>query len=374
MEKYQHLAPTDNITKCYAFDAFDYAMGVSEYEGQNNSNKILNIAVTGPYGAGKSSIVMSYFKKNPKFRPLYLSMAKFNIEDNCACGEKKQTKELDEREIEQWIIQQLLFQKKPSSLPYSRMTRIKNFSSIQLLGSVTLLLFAFISFSSFYSAKAGGMLIDDFYLWWHDLFKIGFYPQLEYLSNLIVIPLLAFFLWCILKFVKKINISRIVFKDTEISMGEKESLINKYLDELLYFFQCTDHEVIIFEDLDRLGAHSILTKLRELNKIVNSSESIKRNIKFIYVLNDDIFKSADRVKFFDFIIPIIPVINSHNVGDYLQKEIEKIEPQFLAKFDENYFYNIATWMKDIRILKNTINEFIVYQNALEIGQQTGESK
>ena len=349
-------------------------MGTRECDRPKDSIKMLNIAVTGPYGSGKSSIVMSYFKKNPQFHPLYLSMAKFNIEDDCACGEKKQSKDLDERAIEQCIIQQLLFQKDPSSLPFSRISRIKNFSNIKSLGLVFLLLYALISFPLIYSASTGDTLIDEVYFWWDDFLGLDLYPHLHYILDLTVIPLLAFFLWHILKLVRKTNISKIVFKNAEISFLGKSSLINKYLDELLYFFQRTNHDVIIFEDLDRLGAHSIFTKLRELNKIINSNESVKRKIKFIYVLNDDIFESADRVKFFDFIIPIIPVINPHNVGDYLQREMEKNWPQLLEKFDNNYFYNIAMWMKDLRILKNTINEFIVYQNALEIGKQTGESK
>ena len=82
-------------------------------------------------------------------------------------------------------------------------------------------------------------------------------------------------------------------------------------------------------------------------------------------MNDDIFKNTDRVKFFDFIIPIIPVINPNNAGDFIQELIQKMDYKIFEKFDPNYFYNITSWMSDARIIKNTINEFLIYNKALK---------
>ena len=56
----------------------------------------------------------------------------------------------------------------------------------------------------------------------------------------------------------------------------------------------------------------IFTKLRELNNLINGSKQINRKVVFLYAIKDDMFQDKERTKFFDFIIPVIPVINSSN--------------------------------------------------------------
>ena len=53
--KFVDLAPTDEADKqgVYA-EAIEFAV---------NSPKVFNIAITGPYGSGKSSIIQSFLKK-----------------------------------------------------------------------------------------------------------------------------------------------------------------------------------------------------------------------------------------------------------------------------------------------------------------------
>lgn len=108
---------------------------------------------------------------------------------------------------------------------------------------------------------------------------------------------------------------------------ESSSIFDKYLDEILYFFEASKYNVVIFEDLDRFDIIDIFEKLRELNELINNSEQIDRRVVFIYAIKDDIFGDVDsdkltkdRTKFFDFIIPVIPIINASNSGDLLKKE------------------------------------------------------
>ena len=71
----------------------------------------------------------------------------------------------------------------------------------------------------------------------------------------------------------KVNISRFKIKDAEVEIDDKpESIFNKYLDEIIYFFQATEHSVVVIEDLDRYegNASFIFQKLRELNTLINS--------------------------------------------------------------------------------------------------------
>lgn len=63
-------------------------------------------------------------------------------------------------------------------------------------------------------------------------------------------------------------------KEGEIEVIEDNSIFNKHLDEILYFFQVTDYNVVIIEDLDRFGTPSIFLKLRELNQLINESKIV----------------------------------------------------------------------------------------------------
>ena len=78
----------------------------------------------------------------------------------------------------------------------------------------------------------------------------------------------------------------------------KGKIFNKYLDEIVYFFQVTKVKLVIIEDLDRFGTPNIFLKLRELNQLINESKIVGRHITFIYAVKDDIFKDEERTKFF----------------------------------------------------------------------------
>lgn len=94
--------------------------------------------------------------------------------------------------------------------------------------------------------------------------------------------------------------------------------LNTYLDEILYFFSVSKYEVVFIEDLDRFDQSDIFVKLRELNQLINNSKKVKQNVVFVYAIKDDMFMNKERTKFFDFIIPVIPVINNSNSKDKLQ--------------------------------------------------------
>lgn len=63
------------------------------------------------------------------------------------------------------------------------------------------------------------------------------------------------------------------------------------------FFQVTNYDVLIIEDLDRFNTSDIYLKLRELNQLINDSKEIGRHITFIYAVKDDVFKDSQRAKF-----------------------------------------------------------------------------
>lgn len=149
-------------------------------------------------------------------------------------------------------------------------------------------------------------------------------------------------------------------KNIDISHADnKESIFNKNIEEILYFFEVTKYDVVIFEDLDRFNNIEIFTNLRELNEIINNSEHIERKISFIYSIRDDIFNDyKDRTKFFDFIIPIIPMVNSSNSEKYIKDRLGHF------KISEELIENISIYIDDMRTIKNICNEFKIYKSVI----------
>ena len=155
-------------------------------------------------------------------------------------------------------------------------------------------------------------------------------------------------------------------KDNNLS----ESVFNKNLDEIMYFFEATRYRIVFFEDLDRLDDRKIFVHLRELNNLLNNDDTIKEKpVVFIYAVKDDIFTKDDRTKFFDFIIPVIPVINSTNSGEILLKRLQESEKNGIQhNISSDFIFDVSPYISDMRVLQNIYNEFVIYKNLLSVHQ------
>lgn len=135
---------------------------------------------------------------------------------------------------------------------------------------------------------------------------------------------------------------------------------------MLYLFENADADVIVFEDMDRFNANRIFERLREVNTLVNIQlqKENEKVLRFFYLLRDDIFVSKDRTKFFDYIIPVVPVVDGSNSYDQFISHFKK--SGFFEKFDENFLQGLSLYIDDMRLLKNIYNEFLIYFNRLNI--------
>ena len=132
----------------------------------------------------------------------------------------------------------------------------------------------------------------------------------------------------------------------------------------------TKYRIVFFEDLDRLDDPSIFIHLRELNTLLNNYDGIKRRIVFVYAIRDDIFTDTDRTKFFEFIIPVIPIINSTNSGEiFLQKLEESEKKGIFHEISQEFILDVSPYVEDMRILQNIYNEFIVYKETIRTDQE-----
>lgn len=158
--------------------------------------------------------------------------------------------------------------------------------------------------------------------------------------------------------------------EIEIFEDKEDSYFDKYLNEVLYLFENTEADVIVFEDMDRFDSNVIFERLREINTLTNIqlSKDEKSPIRFFYLLRDDIFISKDRTKFFDFTIPIIPVIDASNSYDQFIEHFKK--GNIFDLFDEKFLQGLSLYVDDMRTLKNIYNEFIIYYNRLNTTELT----
>jgi len=79
-------------------------------------------------------------------------------------------------------------------------------------------------------------------------------------------------------------------------------------------------------------------------------------------LRDDIFVNKDRTKFFDFILSVVPVLDSSNAYDQMKAHFEK--GGIFTIFEEKFLRGLSLYIDDMRVLKNIYNEFMIYYNKL----------
>ena len=352
-------------------------------EKLRTDQKIRNIALTGPYGSGKSSVLRTLQTQYPEFKYLQISLATLEAYDSVKYQEeqsnKKQVQQADSvnsdadkaqskrkdvekqnRLIEYSILQQLIYREKYETLPNSRLKRIFHFEKKILCHWTCGVFFFFIA--ALIAFEPHWLRVDAMYR----IFDWG--PTANTIFDVISV---AYMLICIFICIRKAlqsycgyHLSKINLKDGEIELKAQEketSIFNRHLDEIIYFFQSTEYNVVIIEDLDRFNTADIYLKLRELNQLINDSKEIERHIVFIYAVKDDVFKDTQRAKFFDYISTVIPFINPSNSKDKLKEELRIRGYEDITDDD---LEEIAFFINDMRPLRNIANEYQQYRNRL----------
>lgn len=160
------------------------------------------------------------------------------------------------------------------------------------------------------------------------------------------------------------TINKISVPNADIKIDGDKSIFNDYLEEIIYFFQETKYNVVFIEDLDRFESTHLFLKLRELNNLINHSHMLDGNsIRFVYAIRDDMFTDSGRTKFFDVIIPVIPIINPYNAATKLKEELQSYGLEGVVP-DED-LKDMVFYIKEMRLVKNIANEFYSYYTMLD---------
>ncbi|WP_201598998.1 YobI family P-loop NTPase [Psychrobacter vallis] len=365
------LSPSEDLNDNESYKSYEKRLAAAL-----KHQLVLNIALTGIYGSGKSSILNTFkksYKNNSEWKFLEVSLSTFKIEKakegdhadedsiNKAKEDDHADKDSTDKEtsgltpdkiqlIERSILQQFFYAVPQSDIPLSRFKRITENSKESYREVLGVIIFGLWSY--LYAFNSVGFITD----------LVEFANWYKYFNLVILIACTLFLIDKIFSY--GFGLKEIKFNlhnaEFNIKNEQEKSILNDHLDEILYFFETTGKNVVIIEDLDRFNDTEIFIRLRELNSIIN--KSCPHRVVFIYAIRDDIFEDNERSKFFDYIIPVIPIVNPMTAYDIVIKEYSSIAKQL----DNKFLLNTCLYFSDMRLLKNILNEYEVYFEQLQI--------
>lgn len=351
--------------------------------------KVLNIALTGGYGSGKSSVI-EHIENSETFKVLNVAISSLGNdlgEPGSAAEGVGEGADLTNR-IEKAVVKQLLYRKSPEKVPASDFHRLSSFP----LGRAT---------ATSAAAVTGAGAVPVLLGWNPDLLGQG---AVEWVTGLAAVGIAAAGLTALRAFLhQRFSIGQLSAAGASVTLARRPtSYFDKYLAEIVYFFEVTEYNVVVFEDLDRFENPGIFEALRELNTILNESEQVGRKVRFVYAVRDSVFEKlgkehapadsdeedepsgsngvaavtnsegdadaaqaeverANRTKFFDIVIPLVPFITHRSAHELLAQLFPNEEAH---RPSDALIDLVARHVPDMRMLKNIRNEYCVFAEEL----------
>jgi len=358
-----------------------------------------NIALTGHYGSGKSSVLGETQRvlEHDDVKVINLSIPSLGIGDGRV--RKDGDKALDKTNlIQKEIVKQLLYRRKPSDMPASRYSRLDTFHVGRALGAavgvgVTAAGFALLARVP---DKVRDALPPEAWAWVNSSLWSNLAGTIQWLSLVTVFVLTVWAALSVQRLLQqRIRVTELAAGPTKVTLSDSSSsYFDEYLDEIVYFFQTSKTAVVIFEDLDRFKDPHIFETLRELNMLLNNAEQTgMAPIRFVYAIRDSIFEQLDvergddegevagsadatssdpsetrrlmstnRTKFFDLVVPMVPFISHRTSRDLIRQELELIVPE--QRPADAVVNIVGAHLTDMRLIKNICNEYEVFRRRI----------
>lgn len=354
-----------------------YAKAIAE---NLKKDDVLNIALSGNYGVGKSSI-LGRVAEDHDGRVVELSLSTLSPIDDAEVDDSVPAQaRTPTNRIQQEIVKQLLYREEPKSARASRFRRIERFSwgreiALALMGGVSVsIAFMILGWAGTIERTLRPLL--ELGLW--------VYPIIALLSAAAIVAARALLHG-------RIHIRQFSAGPAAVTLDEKSvSYFDQYLDEIVYFFETSKRDIVIFEDIDRFNDSYIFETLRSLNALLNASPQIRKPLHFIYAIKDSIFDRvslehekrkvdvaltdiedpaqaeivrANRTKFFDLVIPVVPFITHRSARNLTTQILRGIEHDVSPDLIDL----AGRFVPDMRLLKNVRNEFVVFRDRIFAG-------
>jgi hypothetical protein len=348
---------------------------------------IRNIALSGGYGAGKSSILEEIRRRHKK-SVLLISLATLNYHNNATTF--KNRKESTTNLIQKEIIKQIIYSEHPDKMPGSQYRRVSKARFGRML--YTAVLIAPVATTVFYLTGWTKSLSDLIPKDLMSNISTPYIPSALMLVIFFVLTILSLYLLH-----NRLHIDKLSAGNAAIALSSRSATyFDEYLDEIVYFFEISKKiNIVIFEDIDRFNDDTIFETLRSLNTVLNAAKQLKsRNIRFIYAIRDSIFETsknrnitpslptsqnpdsinntvmeldnleaeeANRTKFFDLIVPVVPFVTYVNARDLIDNSLKDINNQGVST---DLIDLLGRHIPDMRLIKNIRNEFIVFRDRV----------
>lgn len=188
--KFEKLTPVDDIDLHIYEDAIDYVF---------NNPDVKNVAISGAYSAGKSSVLASYKKKHDDLSFLHISLVHFRSPD------QEDETEIKESLLEGKILNQLIHQIPSEKIPQTNFgvkKRISPKSVIKRTVGVVLLLVAVTYFTCFEVWKNYVDTLPE--NWFKSILSLSTHQYALMVDGILVAGLLSFVVYALIN-VQKIK-------------------------------------------------------------------------------------------------------------------------------------------------------------------------
>lgn len=351
------------------YDPTQHKTYLSHLESAVTDPRNRNIALSGRYGTGKSS-VLDEFENQHTSTTLRLAVSSLAPEGEDATLTNRIQKE---------VLKQLVYSARPRTLRHSRFNRRGPLSRWRA------------SCESFLFVGITGALLA----------LLGRLPsQIASGSNhssverILVWTLVAALLVVVITVIRLITYDRFVVSKVSAAgatlalSSPTNTYFDEYLDEIVYFFDQEGKDFVLFEDIDRYDDPQIFQALRELNTLLNNTpKRLKRiakhqqPLRFIYAMRDSLFEKigedtinegsgdavraetvrANRTKFFEIVIPLVPFISHRTAREHLGLLLNAAK---ITDVDRALVELVAKHVTDMRLMLNIRNEYLVFAERL----------
>lgn len=333
----------------------EYLVYEPEFNKVFNDSFCRNVALSGPYGAGKSSVMEKVLKERNGLGEKWItvSLATFGGMDDCGATENSFSQSAVEAEVLRQMIHKIGTSKAPKSSFRKLIDRGRLFDAV-----VAALILAFICLTAYLAS----------------------FPRELYSLQLCGVRGIALAIWLAIagvglyKLVRTKSFSRMIKRikifeaELEVTPSGSTSPYDRCVDEIVYLLNASHVNAIVFEDLDRFDSISIFEKMRSLNCLANDSRfcDAKKGkavapLRFFFLVRDGLFENPrDRTKFFDYVIPVIPYIDPNNALDIMRTSLNGVG----ISVDEGFLYQLSSYIDDPRIIHDIADEAYHYKKVL----------
>ncbi|MCH8614401.1 hypothetical protein [Arsenicicoccus dermatophilus] len=344
---------------------------------------VRRIALTGQYGTGKSSILKG-LKDRPQFtklKPVTVSLA--TIDATTASERPDAPKEASPGDvtnlIQKEVVKQLLHVQHPARAPLSRYRRASRprvwhlVLQVLLMASTTALVSAAIlkkgPLTWSWTPVIAAALVAGFVLWFYRTHLSGRFLLSELKAGT---------------------------GSGSLALTNQATWFDEHLAEIMYFFDSSDCRLVIFEDIDRFEDARIFDTLRDLNTLLNNADQLKRPdkspIRFLYAIRDSVFTpapvpaaddssdadnaqtpgplgdasspAARRVKYFDYILSVVPFVTPRSSRDHFTELLTGAGlPQGAVPGDQVVSL-VSKHITDYRLITSVVNDYQVFHQLV----------